>query len=58
MKNLNYGVVVYGVSGSDHYYCDTRGCANRVRRVVRAWTGWTGAQTLCALVQIAAKSKI
>ena len=57
MDNLNYGVIVSGVSGNSHYWCDTRGCANRVRRVVCTWTGWTGGRTLDALVNLAAASK-
>ena len=52
-----YGVKLEGCSGMEIVWCRTRADADRVRRVVRAYTGFTGARTLEALANHALRSR-
>lgn len=56
MRNY-YGVKVDGASGTSYFMCATRSVANRLRRVFRAWNGWTGASTLQQLCEMASHMK-
>ncbi len=56
----HFGVIVRGCFvGHDHYFCDRRATANRIRRVLRLWRehrGWSGPATLSILIQFAVDS--
>jgi hypothetical protein len=56
----SYGVRVGGVSGTEVVWAATRGAANRLRRVLRAYIArgeWSGVQTLRALMGFAAQAR-
>jgi hypothetical protein len=54
-KRTTYGVVVRGCSGRETMWVRSRPTADRIRRVLRAYKGFTGAATITALVELAAR---
>ncbi len=58
MGRAYYGAIARGCSGSETFLCGSRACADRVRRVLRAYEAagcFAGARTLGALVDLAAQ---